>query len=96
MLRRHLKIALSLTALVSMGAIHSDAQTPAKAPCGTDYRALDFWIGEWTVANGGKKVSEVIVELTLNGCALAEMWRGQSTGKALATFNPDAKAWEYF
>jgi hypothetical protein len=96
---------MAATSVTLVAAALALGQTGTRAPalqCGQgdagrpEYRQLDFWIGEWSVMNGDKKVSEVTVEPILKGCALAETWNANNVGKAMATFNPEANAWEYF
>lgn len=40
-----------------------------------DYRALDFWVGQWEVFSPqGQPVGANVVERTVNGCAISEHW----------------------
>lgn len=80
------------------------AQTRAAQPCESDanYRAFDFWIGEWEVtavgapANAPKPQSRI--EKILDGCVILENWMppGGGDGKSFNTYNPTTKKWEQF
>ena len=65
-------IALALAA----GVVPTLAQAPPpKTDCSApEYRQFDFWLGEWTVANGGKTAGTNRIEAAMNGCALLEHW----------------------
>ncbi len=55
-------------------------ETPATAPvppCATrDFRAFDFWIGEWTVTSNGAEepLAHSRIESVAHGCAIRETW----------------------
>jgi hypothetical protein len=52
------------------------ASTSAAAGCGDEprLRALDFWIGRWTVSWYGEFVGHNVIEKALDGCAVTERW----------------------
>lgn len=61
-------------------AIAGPAPAPpvSAAPCATpEYRAFDFWVGEWDVfPNGGAaQVATSSVESMFGGCAIRETWK---------------------
>jgi tetratricopeptide (TPR) repeat protein len=69
-------------------------------PCmySEEARQFDFWIGDWEVFVGGKKVGESLVELELTGCTLVENWKSQSgnLGKSLNSYDTSDKKWKQF
>lgn len=73
-------------------------RTPA--PCRDDAkgRALDFWVGAWTVTNAdGTKAGTNTITRLLNGCAITEEWRGltpDDVGMSLFTYDARARRWE--
>lgn len=58
------------------------ASSAASAPAGCvapEFRALDFWVGQWRVSTaGGQPVGRNRIEPALSGCVLLEHWRGYS------------------
>ncbi|MBI3678403.1 MAG: hypothetical protein HY243_17470 [Proteobacteria bacterium] len=69
-------------------------------PCRADAmgRALDFWVGDWTVTNvDGTKAGENSVEPILDGCAIMENWHGVDKGddgESLFTYDARRKTWD--
>lgn len=76
-------------------------------PCDADpnYRAFDFWIGEWDVQPTGPNRAPIgsgpssVIEKQLNGCMIQENWlppgpSGQ--GKSFNTYNSVTKQWEQY
>jgi hypothetical protein len=61
-----------------------------------EYRALDFWIGEWDVHDpGGALIGSNEIAPILGGCAVRETWtdrRGQR-GESLFTFDRARRRW---
>ncbi|UCC25732.1 MAG: hypothetical protein JSU98_01290 [Gemmatimonadales bacterium] len=57
----------------------ASAQGGASAPCSApEYRAFDFWIGEWDVFSpDGRKVGANAIRSTMGGCVLHESYDGQ-------------------
>jgi Protein of unknown function (DUF1579) len=64
---------------------------PAAADCsGPEYRALDFWIGEWDVRSpGGDPLGSNHIVSILDGCAVREMWTDARGGKGESLFFHD-------
>lgn len=67
-----------------------------------DFRAFDFWIGDWDVqptgrARGPQGASSVI-ERSLDGCLIIENWDpgAPPRGKSFNTFNRATRQWEQF
>ena len=91
-------LAITVFCLPLPALAQSNAGTTSKAPCaGADYRAFDFWVGDWAVTNaGGTEVGNNLIELTEGGCLLVENWtsaRG-GTGKSLNYWDPAEKIWK--
>jgi hypothetical protein len=73
-------------------------QTPACKDL-SEFRQLDFWLGDWEVFDKGQKLSDTRVEPVLKDCALAETWvavEGGHGGRGLSTYAPLTQKWEYF
>jgi hypothetical protein len=80
--------------------IHYARQRPAPAPgtaCDADasFHDLDFWVGDWTVAEAGKPAGTNRIEKVLGGCAVTERWRGADggTGESLFYHPPGTSSW---
>ena len=74
-----------------------NAFTQSSACQSSEHRAMDYWIGDWTVKNPqGQVVGENSIELILGGCALFENWTGAgaSRGKSLNYYNAKEGVWE--
>ena len=76
------------------------AQEPGEdgpPPCSSDeFRAFDFWLGEWEVSNPeGDVVGENTIRAVLDGCALEENWRGASgsVGRSLNLYDARTGKW---
>jgi tetratricopeptide (TPR) repeat protein len=60
------------------------------------YRRFDFWVGEWDVFAGKRKVGYSNVKMLQQGCALEENWESAGTGgtgKSLNFYNPVTRKW---
>jgi hypothetical protein len=80
----------------SMRAATQVCKEGAKHP---EYRALDFWVGEWDVyAPQHVKVGESSVQLILGDCVVFENWTalGGSQGKSFNKYNTQTKKWEQY
>lgn len=93
-----------LTALVaSLGLIlisaSAHAAEPAKPCDAKEFRAFDFWVGEWRVTwktlQGKPAEGRSSIQRVVGGCALAEHWQGRdgSEGRSLTFFDPATKRW---
>lgn len=51
--------------------------------------ALDFWLGQWDVSQGGQLVGTNTIETTLDGCAILEHWRDVEGGQGTSLFYYD-------
>jgi hypothetical protein len=59
-------------------------------------RALDFWLGQWTIAApGGSSSATSNVALELDQCLVVESWDGGRghTGENLFAYSADDKSW---
>ena len=76
-------------------------------PCAADanYRAFDFWIGEWDVQPTGSVRAPIgsgatsVVERQLDGCVIQENWLpigGVGAGKSFNTYNSVTRQWEQY
>lgn len=73
------------------------AETPAPQPnCDAAVRRqFDFWVGDWSVAVGGKHAGDNRIDKILGGCALLENWTGGGgmSGKSLNFYDPVREQW---
>jgi hypothetical protein len=90
-----------LFAFLAASSLATAQATPATASCRADSnaRALDFWIGEWTVREKGKAAIDGTdrVERILDGCAILEHWTGigaGDVGESLFYFVPTTHRWK--
>ena len=77
-------------------AVPAGAQTPSPSCDAADYRAFDFWIGEWSVTDPkGAKAGENSITAEENGCLLVERWKGAqgSTGQSYNFYDPAMEEW---
>lgn len=79
-----MRTLLILILLVSAPVAAQDAASetaPVPSPCAApEYRAFDFWIGEWTVTSNGQPAGSNTIHPVHNGCALQENWQGSGSG----------------
>lgn len=59
-------------------------------------RALDFWLGDWTVYQGNTQIGVNGIQLELGGCAVFEHWTNSAgnEGKSLFYFDAAADIWQ--
>lgn len=89
---------LVVTAALVLVLVSLPLSAPARAPCaeGEAFHLLDFWLGEWEVFVGGRKVGENRIEKVLSGCAILEHWssaRGEE-GMSLFYHDPVGGGWK--
>jgi Protein of unknown function (DUF1579) len=63
---------------------------------GPEYRRLDFWLGEWEVANpNGAREGANVISKTLDGCGIEERWldAGGEKGTSLFYFDRARRGW---
>lgn len=70
---------------------------PYRQPCSRpEFRALDFWVGDFEVRTPDGEVSgRNRIEKILGGCVLLENWssKGGGEGKSFSWFDPELKKW---
>jgi len=77
------------------------AQT-APVPCAQDplFSQQDFTLGQWEVFANGRKTADVLLEKTLQGCAILETWSTldgrPGNGHGVFTYSRLHKGWTYF
>jgi hypothetical protein len=101
----------SAQAVSAQGSAAQPGQAPAvnatPQPCAADpnYRAFDFWIGEWDVQPTGATRAPIgsgatsIIERQLDGCVVQENWLprgGRGAGKSFNIYNRVTKQWEQY
>lgn len=95
-------LATSLAAMLAnpsaQEAQDQPAATPPALPCAAEeYRAFDFWIGEWSVVPNGsdQQVATSRIERVSNGCAIRETWMPLSggDGASLTARDPEDGSW---
>lgn len=63
----------------------------------TEFRALDTWIGNWTVRVGDQVVGRATVRKVLSGCALEERYQAQGArgykAWSLVSYDPTTQTW---
>lgn len=71
------------------------AATAAEPPCRAhvEGKALDFWLGEWTVTSedGKTRFGENRIAMAPGGCAILEHWEGATGGVGKSLFAFDAR-----
>lgn len=97
---------ICVAAVVGFGSLKPKAETnrgnefqtlQTPRPCEQPvYRELDFWVGEWDVFAGGKKVGTNRIEKILSGCVIFENWTDAAgnSGKSFNTFNRQKGKWQ--
>jgi hypothetical protein len=91
------RIVLLLPTVLA-GAWLGLAQGAAAAGCADDpnSRALDFWVGDWTIAApGGTASAASRITLELDGCVVVERWDGGRghRGENLFAYSAEEKGW---
>ncbi|VVT17193.1 conserved exported hypothetical protein [Erythrobacter sp. EC-HK427] len=76
----------------------AEGSQPAKASCdGIEFRAFDFWIGRWTVANNGEALPFAMnhIESVAEGCVIRETYTPMDgpMGVSMTTLEPDTGVW---
>ncbi len=72
------------------GAHPAEAQTQQGSPTcsGAEYRAFDFWVGEWEVRNmQGQLLGTNRITRAFGGCVLVEQWQSMTSAHAGSSFN---------
>jgi len=89
---------ISATIAGFLAVTNSNAQQPTPPqPCSSeDYRAFDFWLGEWEVSGTNDQIAGVNrITSEENGCLILEKWTSTTggTGQSYNFFDPGTKQW---
>jgi len=60
------------------------------------FRAFDYWVGEWTVADStGKQIAESSISLVAGDCAVLEQWHpvGSPPGASISWWDRSDSLW---
>jgi hypothetical protein len=92
---KHIVASLALIAI----ATSAHSAEPAKPCDAKQFRAFDFWVGEWRITwktpQGQPAEGRSSIQRVVGGCAIEEHWQGGdgSEGKSFTFFNPATKRW---
>ena len=93
-------VAGVLLVLLGPAALAADPpRTPPPTGCHMPaYRQFDFWLGDWEVSQGERIAGRNRIEATLEGCAIAEHWRGgaNTDGRSFTVYDRKAGMWRQF
>lgn len=69
--------------------------------CSEDYRAFDFWIGEWNVydSSGSTLLGTSIISTQDGDCIIQEQWtsaQGNYSGRSLNLFDRTSQRWQQY
>lgn len=85
--------------IIAVALAHLPETAPGQVATGCtddEYRAFDFWIGNWEVRGSDRALAgHNTIEVVAGGCALSETWRGSQggQGKSLSYFSPLNRYW---
>ena len=89
---------VSIIIAVALSQVSLNAQAQHNSACnGSDYRAFDFWIGDWAVTNAQDVAAgSNLIEVSESGCLLLENWTSANggTGKSMNYWDPVEKLWK--
>lgn len=93
-----MRLILSLMAWsLALGSVQAQTPPAQPLPCAAkEYRAFDFWVGEWDVFGAaGQRVAASKIELMFGGCAIRETWMPLSGagGGSFSGYDRDHKQW---
>jgi len=93
---RYFYLFISLI-LLAIPISAQDAAPPKPCETSEDFRAFDFWLGDWEVFNrkNGQAVGKNSISAIESGCALLEEWTSSNgnTGTSLNLYNPLTQSW---
>jgi hypothetical protein len=95
----YVPIAAASALFWNVGAIAEDAKISPLVPTPTcdspEYREFDFWIGRWTVTEGGQPAGQNSIEADLKRCALFESWSSVdgSRGRSINFYDRNQHRW---
>lgn len=92
-----MKLHLFPLAFLTLAAAAQEPPTAPAGPCtGPEYRAFDFWVGEWAVTQNGQPAGRNLIESIDGGCALSESWTsaaGNFSGHSLNFYDRTTQRW---
>jgi hypothetical protein len=91
-----LLVALVATTLLALSSPALGAVAAGPCAANPNNRALDFWLGDWTIAApGGSANATSRVTLELGKCLVVERWDGgrDHIGENLFAYSADDKSW---
>ena len=90
-------LVATLVAAVLYVPAPRQVETPAAKGCAAaEFRAFDFWVGDWDVKSAqGRKAGENCIASVESGCALLERWTGAGgvTGTSLTFYDRGDRRW---
>lgn len=91
-------LSLAIAASACLLAALPSRAVAGQPPCAADAqgRALDFWLGHWTVSDGEQpNRATSVVSLQLGECLVVENWSDAAghRGENLFGYNLDSKTW---
>jgi hypothetical protein len=95
----YLPLAAAGTLFWNFAAIAEDTKaTPSVAAptCNSEeYRQFDFWIGAWSVTEGGQPAGQNRIEPDLKRCALFESWSSVdgTRGRSINFYDRERRRW---
>ena len=97
-------VAFMMLIALALPALAADQKQPAARPCSEgNYRAFDFWVGEWDVswpAQGGTPEGHGTnkVSRALDNCVIIENFSGEQSiplrGMSISTFDAKSNHWK--
>lgn len=98
-LRAGRQVAVIAAAFITSVATAPAQESPTPPPPCTDaaFRAFDFWLGDWRVANSqtGVSAGENLIAAIHDGCAIRENWSGVDgvKGESITYYDPLDGKW---
>ena len=99
MFKNKLMVLFSLIIFLGVTNMQTSKAEEAKAkPCDAkEFRAFDFWLGEWTVSTPKQKTPTATSSITLanDGCSIHERYetKGGFTGNSINFYDKKNKKW---
>ncbi len=89
---------IAVLALLMLPAALAAQNTPRPLPTcdGPEFRAFDYWVGEWTVTDStGKPMAESSISLLAKDCAVLEQWHpiGSPPGASISWYERTDSLW---
>jgi hypothetical protein len=98
--RRRLGLILLIGASAAQAQLPMSPPVPRSPPrncTASEYRQLDFWVGEWNVMQTGTQTMVGVsrVEPIFNGCAIRETWSpfDMNEGGSVSSYDRVAGVW---